>query len=166
MAPSEVLLNTARAYLNALSTIDAEGIAATTNETFHITIAPSSTGLSGHNGVSTTRQDLMHHFTGLKAVLSSMNVHIEQEWPPNEASNQVTVWTTANGEFHPHIVGDDSKEDWVFRPETLFLFTMDTTGKKIERLVEFQDSLAVQGMGQLFGKAMGRLGHPMPDKSE
>jgi hypothetical protein len=166
MAPSDVLLNTAKAYLNALSTVDGNGIAAITADSFYITMAPYSTGLTGHNGVSVDRDSLVQRYHGLKAVLSSMNVKIEKEWPPNEASNQVTIWTTANADFHPKIVGDDSKDDWVFKPETLFLFTMDESGEKIKHLFEFQDSVAVQSMNAVFGKAMEMLGHAMPGNDQ
>jgi hypothetical protein len=95
-----------------------------------------------------------------------MNVKIEKEWPPNEASNQVTIWTTANADFQPQIMGDDSKDDWVFKPETLFLFTMDESGEKIKHLFEFHDSVRVQSMNAVFGKAMERLGNVMPGNDQ
>ena len=162
MAPSDVLLSTAKAYLDALSAVDADGIAAITTESFYATLAPSSTGLSGKDGVSATRQDIIQRFAGLKAAIASMNIQIQQEWPPNEASNQVTIWTKADADFLPQIVGDDSKDDWSFKPETLFIFTMDESGKKVERVFEFQDSLAVQGMTPLFVKAMEKIGMSLP----
>jgi hypothetical protein len=166
MAPSDVLLKTAKAYLNALSTVDSNGIAAITADSFYITMAPYSTGLTGHDGVSVGRDSLVQSYHGLKAVLSSMNVKIEKEWPPNEASNQVTIWTTANADFHPQIVGADSKADWVFKPETLFLFTMDESGEKIKHLFEFQDSVAMQSMNAVFGKATEMLGHATPGNDQ
>jgi len=162
MAPSDVLLKTAKAYLNAISTVDSNSIAAITVDSFYITMAPYSTGFSGEDGVSVVRNSLVQRFHGLKAVLSSMNIKIEKEWPPNEASNQVTMWTTSNADFQPQVVGDDSKDDWVFKQEALFLFTMDESGEKIKHLFEFQDSVGVQSMNAVFGKAMERLGNAMP----
>lgn len=111
MAPSDVLLTTAKAYLNALTTVDSNGIAAVTAESFYVTIAPHSTGLTGHDGVAVNRDALLQRFAGLKTILSAMNVKIEKHWPPNEGSNQVTLWTTASADFLPQIVGDDSKDD-------------------------------------------------------
>ena len=129
-------------------------------------MAPYSTGLTGHDGVSVGRDSLVQRYHGLKAVLSSMNVKIEKEWPPNESSNQVTIWTTADADFQPQIVGDDSKDDWVFKPETLFVFTMDESGEKIKHLFEFQDSVGVQSVNAVFGKAMERLGNAMPGNDQ
>jgi predicted lipoprotein with Yx(FWY)xxD motif len=166
MAPSDILLKTAKAYLNALSTVHGNGIAAVTADSFYITMAPHSTGFSGQDGVSVVRNSLVQRYHGLKAVLSSMNVKIEKEWPPNEASNQVTIWTTADADFQPQIVGDDSKDDWVFKPETLFVFTMDESGEKIKHLFEFQDSVGVQSMSAVFGKAMERLGSAIPGNDQ
>jgi hypothetical protein len=163
MAPSDVLLKSAKAYLNALSTVDSNGLAAATSEAFHVTLGPHSTGLTEE---SISRDTLTQRFAGLKAVISSMNVKIEKEWPPNEASNQVTIWTTANADFRPEIVGDDGRDEWVFKPETVFIFTMDESGEKITHLFEFQDSLAVQNMNAVFGKAMERLGQVAPGNEQ
>lgn len=113
MAPSDVLLKTAKAYLNALSTIDGNSLAAITADPFYVTMAPYSTGFSGQDGVSVVRNSLVQRYHDLKAMLSSVNVKIEKEWPPNEASSQVSIWTTANADFQPQIVCDDSMDDWV-----------------------------------------------------
>lgn len=163
MAPSDVLIKTAKAYLNALSTVDPEGIAANTAESFYITIAPYSTGITKDDGVSVRRESLIQRFHTQRSMISSMNVKVEKEWPPNESNNQVTIWTTAKADFHPEIVGYDSKDDWIFKPEVLFIFTMDDSGEKIKHIFEFQDSLALQGMAAVFGKATKKLGHEMPD---
>ncbi|KAB5526278.1 hypothetical protein GE09DRAFT_467147 [Coniochaeta sp. 2T2.1] len=155
MAPSPTLLATARSYLHALSTISPDGIAAVTTPSFSTTVAPNSTGLTA---APVTRDSLVQRYRGLKAVLSSMNVQVEREWPLDEGNNQVIVWTTARAEFRPEIVGKDKEEDWTFNPETLFVFTMDETGEKVESLFEFQDSVALRGMDAVFGRAMERLG--------
>jgi hypothetical protein len=94
-----------------------------------------------------------------------MNVKIEKEWPPNEATNQVFLHTTASAEFLPQIVRQDDRDEWVFKPETLFVFTMNGSGEKIEHLFEFQDSVAVQSMGPVFARAMERLGHVTQSKN-
>lgn len=161
MAPSDVLLKTAKAYLNALSTVDPDGIAANTAESFYITIAPYSTDMTKDDGVSVRRESLNQRFHGQRSMISSMNIKIEKEWPPNEGSNQVTIWTTAKADFHEEIIGDDSKDDWIFKPEVLFIFTMDDSGEKVNHIFGFQDSLALQGMTAVFGKAMKKLGHEM-----
>jgi hypothetical protein len=159
MVSAATLLATAKRYLKALSTVDADEIAAVTRESFYSTLAPSSMGLTPSDGVSVTRNALVERYRGLKALISSMNVKIEKEWPPNEATNQVFLHTTASADFLPQIIGEDSKDEWSFKPETLFVFTMDESGEKIEHLFEFQDSVAVQSMGPVFARAMERLGH-------
>jgi hypothetical protein len=165
MVSGTVLLETATRYLNALSTIDGDGIAAVTCESFYSALGPSSMGLLPPNGVSVTRSALVERYHGLKALMSSMNVKIEKEWPPNEAANQVTIWTTASADFLPQIVGDDDISEWSFKPETLFIFTMNETGDKIEHVFEFQDSVAMQNMGPVMAKAMERLGQATPSKT-
>lgn len=166
MALSDVLLKTAKTYLNALSDIDANGLAAITTDSFYVTMAPNSTGLAKPDGVSVRRDSLVQQFQGLGALLSSMNVKIEKEWPPNEISKQVTILTTASADFKPQIVGNESKDDWAFKPETLFIFTMDDCGQKVKHLFEFQDSIAVQGMNTVFARAMERLGQVKPGDNQ
>jgi hypothetical protein len=165
MVSAAILLATAKQYLNALSTVDADRIAAVTCESFYSTLAPSSMGLTPPDGVSITRIALIERYRGLKALISSMNVKIEKEWPPNEATNQVFLHTTASAEFLPQIVRQDDRDEWVFKPETLFVFTMNGSGEKIEHLFEFQDSVAVQSMGPVFARAMERLGHVTQSKN-
>lgn len=154
MAPSATLLKTAKDYFNALSTLNTDALTALTTESFYITMAPNSTGLTREDGVSVLREGLLQRFQGMKAVTSCLNVKIQREWPANEASNQVTMLTTGDVDFHPHIVGDDSKDEWVFRPEVLYIFTMDESGEKVTHLFEFQDSVALKTMGPVFAKAM------------
>jgi hypothetical protein len=161
MAPSNVLLKSAKAYLDSISTIDPDALAAVTADSFYVTMGPKSTGFSTDDGVSVTRDALVERFRGLKAILLATNIDIKQEWPPNEATNQVTFWATANAEFKPEIVGDDDKEEWVWRPETIFIFTMDESGEKVKHLLEFQDTEAMKAMNVLMGKAMARLGQGM-----
>ena len=154
MAPSQTLLATARAYLNALSTISAEGIEAITTPSFTATVGPTSTGLTG---TPLTRDALVQRYQGLKSILSSMNVKIEREWPPMESSNQVIIWVTASADFLPEFLGDDSKDDWTMKPEAMFAFTMDKTGEKVDSLFEFQDNVALRDMEEIMGRAMARL---------
>lgn len=158
MAPSEILLKTAKAYLNSVSTVNPDALAAVTTETFYITMAPHSTGLSTDDGVSVTRGALLERFQMLKTIVTSTNIKIKQEWPPNEATNQVTIWANADADFAPAIVGNDSKDDWVWKPETIFIFTMDESGEKVKHVLEFQDSEEMKIMTALMGKAIGKLG--------
>lgn len=155
MAPSDVLVKTAQAYINAISTVNSDALAAITSDSFHVDMGPASTGFSGQ---PIPRDALIQRFQGLSAMISSMNIKIERIWPANEASNQVVAWTTAEATFTPAVVQDDKKEDWVFRPETVFIFEMDDSGEKVSKLFEFQDSLGVKDMNATFGRAMERLG--------
>ncbi|KAB5533575.1 hypothetical protein GE09DRAFT_364284 [Coniochaeta sp. 2T2.1] len=169
MAPSPTLLATARAYLAALSTISADGLAAITTPSFTTTVAPSPPSSSSSSTtpvVVVTRDSLIQRYRTLQLILLSMNVAVRREWPPDEGNNTVVVWTRARAEFRPEITGrrerkgeeDKEEEDWTFNPETLFVFTMDQeTGEKVESLFEFQDSVALRGMDSVFGRAMERL---------
>lgn len=82
MAPSDVLLKTARAYLNAINTIDADGIAAVTADSFYVKLSPASAGI----GEKVERAALLERFNGLKNIMSTLNITIKQEWPVNEVA--------------------------------------------------------------------------------
>ncbi|KAF7542234.1 hypothetical protein G7Z17_g11757 [Cylindrodendrum hubeiense] len=152
MVPASTLIDTATSYLKAISTVDHEALAAIITESFNVTLAPESTGLG-----TATRSDLIGRFKGLQGVVTAFGVNIKQTWP-NEATNQVIVWTFGDATFKSHIIGDDDPEEWVWKSENIFIFTMDSTGEKVEHLLEFCDSKGIEVMGKLFTKAFERLG--------
>ncbi|KAH8170150.1 hypothetical protein LIA77_10694 [Sarocladium implicatum] len=157
MAPSEVLVKTAKAYLKGLNDINADAIAAVTAPEFVVRTAPVSANIGDSTG-EVTRERLLQQYTFLTPILNTLNLTLKREWPANEAFNQVSLLYTGDFEFHTHIVGDDKKEDWQFKPEVLYIFTMDESGEKIKELFEFQDSIPIQGLQKLFEKAMGQAG--------
>lgn len=158
MAPSELLLKTAKAYLSAVDNIDSDGMLATTTDNFYVSISPASARLGDDDGRA-SRDTLIKRFQGLKHAMSSLHLNITQEWQPNEATRQVFLQATGDIEFLPSVIGDDNKDEWVFKNEVFYVFTMNESGDKVEHLLEFVDSLAVQAMPALFGKAMKKLGH-------
>jgi hypothetical protein len=159
MAPSQVLLETAKAYIKGLSDVDADAIAAVTTEDYAIQTAPTSANIGDASG-EVTRERLLQQYQFLTPILSTLNLQIKKEWPANEATNQVYLLSTGDFKFQSHIIGDDKEEDWQFKPEVLYIFTMDESGEKVKKLFEFQDSSVVKGLQKMFEKAMGRIGGP------
>lgn len=159
MAPSQILSKTAKAYIKALSDVDADAIAAVTTEDYTIQTSPTSANIGDATG-QVTREKLLQQYQFLPPVLSTLNLQVKKEWPANEATNQVSLLSTGDFKFHSRIIGDDKEEDWQFKPEVLYIFTMDESGEKVKELFEFQDSSVVRGLQKMFEKAMGRIGGP------
>ena len=88
MTPAETLLKTAKAYLNAITKVDPNALAAVTTDSFNVTIAPASCGF----GDSVTREAIIQRFNALANVVVELGVEIKQTWV-NEAADQITVWT-------------------------------------------------------------------------
>lgn len=56
-------------------------------------------------------------------------------------SNTVTIWATSEAQFREELKDDGvPAEKWAYRGEYLFILTMDETGRRIRRVVEFLDS--------------------------
>jgi hypothetical protein len=74
----------------------------------------------------------------------------------NEAGRQVTIWATGVPEFRAE-VKDGEGTGWEYVGEYIFILDVDEEGR-IERILEFLDSLATERLGGLIGRAMKNLG--------
>lgn len=81
-----------------------------------------------------------------------------KEYFESERSNAVTVWATGVPEFREDV--KDKDEDWGYQGEYIFLLSMDESGEKITRIVEFLDSKAtvekLSGLMERAGKNLER----------
>jgi hypothetical protein len=83
-----------------------------------------------------------------------------KEYIESEASNQVVVWATSKAQFREEVKDYEGMEasDWEFEGEYVLILTMDESGERIERYVEFLDSNAtVQKLLGLMGRAQENL---------
>ncbi|KAF7346471.1 hypothetical protein MSAN_01875100 [Mycena sanguinolenta] len=150
-APDELmtkLLATATTYLQVFSTLDPDVIAPIQSESYYHEFAPASANLPPPRN----REEFAEHIRHLKGVLRSFPVHAKQMWP-NPALKQVLIWADAETEFHPHVRDNEDAEEWRYRGEYMFLLTMDQSGEKIERVLEFLDSKGTDRARGLFGRA-------------
>jgi hypothetical protein len=97
----------------------------------------------------------LHHFhyplpldnAAYAEFISNMVPFIER-WPVtakeiigDEKLNRVTIWAESEAKFKDEVKDDGIDEgEWVWKGEYVFIFSMDKSGEKIERIVEFLDS--------------------------
>lgn len=74
----------------------------------------------------------------------------------DEKLNRIVVWATSEAKFREEVMDGNDEEDWVYKGEYVFIFSMDESGK-IERVVEFLDSKVAEKVMRLTGRAKENL---------
>lgn len=97
------------------------------------------------------------HLTKLRAVIERFPV-----WPKevmeDEHQNRVIIWARGQPTFRNEVRDEGlSADEWVYKGEYVFILSMDESGEKIERVVEFLDSKAVVQGRALVARARGNL---------
>ncbi|OCL04240.1 hypothetical protein AOQ84DRAFT_442220 [Glonium stellatum] len=93
------------------------------------------------------------HISRLKEIIASFPV-TTKEISEDQEKNQVIIWATAQAEFHTELKDAGiSDEEWAYKGEYVFILTMDETGQKIDRVVEFLDSKATERLRELMARA-------------
>lgn len=131
-------LETAKKYIGNFATLDTQAIDSILAENYIHQFVPASINPPG----PFDKQGLLEHHRGLAKVMTGFPV-TAKEYSESESSNQVTVWATSQALFHDELKDYDdgiSPEEWVYQGEYVFLLSMDETGEKITRTVEFLDS--------------------------
>ncbi|KAK0635432.1 hypothetical protein B0T17DRAFT_612298 [Bombardia bombarda] len=99
--------------------------------------------LSARLPASLDKQGFLQHAGNLGAILAGFPVTAKEYIESDEATNRVTVWATSKAVFRDDAKdGDGEDKDWEFSGEYVLLLTMDETGERITRIVEFLDSKA------------------------
>ena len=126
------------------------------------TMAPTSLNMP----VNMTNNQFATHLSSLRKVIATFPV-IAKEIFTSEGSNVVTVWATSEAFFKDEAKkdsdGDDGgmkAEDWEYRGEYVFILTLNVEGDglRIERVVEFLDSVKVVGVRGLIERAKRNVG--------
>lgn len=147
---SSTLRSTAQSYLTTLSTFDAQALRPLQSENYFHEFAPAST-----NYGTRTLDQFATHITALKQVLHGFQPEVKNLWV-NESLKQVTIWGTAVVIWKDEKVKDN--KEWEYKGEYIFVLSMDESGKKVERVLEFLDSKDLERFGALIVKARVNAG--------
>lgn len=78
----------------------------------------------------------------------------------DDEQNRVIIWALGEAHFKEEVRDNGlTDEEWLYKGEYMFIFTMDKSGEKIERVVEFLDSKAAENGRSLIRRAMNNLQH-------
>lgn len=150
--PSQRLL-TAQQFISYFTTLDNAILEPLLTESYHHQFAPAALNPPG----PFDRTGFLTHLGGLKDIMSGFPV-FAKEYIESESTNQVVVWATSKAQFREEVKDDGIPEnEWEFGGEYVFMLTMDESGEKIVRCVEFLDSLATKRLLELAARARGNL---------
>jgi len=130
------LLETAKKYIEHFAALDTQLLESVLAENHTHQFAPASLNLYG----PFDKQGMLEHNEDLRSILTGFPV-TAKEYIVSEGSNQVTVWATSQTHFRNDVKDEGiATDEWVYEGEYIFLFSMDKTGEKITRTIEFLDS--------------------------
>ncbi|KAH8893941.1 hypothetical protein GQ53DRAFT_745349 [Thozetella sp. PMI_491] len=142
-------MKTAKKYIKHFETLDIPLLKVLLSDDFAQEFAPASINPPG----PFDKQGFLKHHEHLLDVMTGFPV-TGKEYIESESSNQVIVWATAQAEFRDDVRDGEPAEYWGYHGEYIFIITLDETGEKIVRIVEFLDSKAtVEGLMALMQKA-------------
>ncbi|KAI9688714.1 MAG: hypothetical protein M1822_001071 [Bathelium mastoideum] len=131
-------LETARRFIGMFETLDTHTLDSILAEKHVHEFAPASLG----TGTPYDKQGMIEHIDRLHDILDGFPV-FAKEYVESEDSNRVTVWATSRTIFRDDARDDEiSPDEWAYEGEYIFIFSMNETGDKIVRTVEFLDSKA------------------------
>ena len=132
------LHQTAKQFLDQFGTLDVQALESILADNYYHEFAPASINPPG----PFDRPGFLNHHGTIRDIMIGFPV-AAKEYIVSEASRQVTVWATAETVFRDEAKdGEVSEEEWRFKGEYVFMFTMDESGEKITRTIEFLDSKA------------------------
>lgn len=74
----------------------------------------------------------------------------------DEKQNRVVVWATGKPMWKEEVM-DGDKKDWEIEGEYMFILSMNESGEKLERVVEFLDSKRTEELRVLAARAAKNL---------
>jgi len=131
-------LETAKKFIGHFASFDRQTLDTILAEDYIHHFAPSSLTPFGPY----TKQGFLEHHGRMLIVMSGFPV-TAKGYIESESSNEVVVWATSQANFRDEVKDDGiPKKDWMYEGEYVFILSMDRTGEKIVRVVEFLDSKA------------------------
>ncbi|KAE8450082.1 hypothetical protein EG329_006863 [Mollisiaceae sp. DMI_Dod_QoI] len=147
--------STALAFISAFEYLDIPTHMSLRTPTCTQIFAPSSI----HQPPPLTNSDFSVHLSKLKSIISHFPV-----WPKeiieDERENRVVIWATSEATFKDEVRDEGlSEAEWGYKGEYVFMLTLDESGERIEKVVEFLDSKAAERARGLVRRALGNLEH-------
>jgi hypothetical protein len=150
--PSQRLV-TAQKFISYFASFDNAILEPLLADHYHHQFAPATLNPPG----PFDKNGFLAHLDGLRDVMCAFPV-FPREYIESQDSNQVVVWATSKTQFWDEVKDDGISEDeWEFGGEYVFMFTMDESGEKVVRCVEFLDSLATKSLFELVARAKRNL---------
>ncbi|KAE9366346.1 hypothetical protein N431DRAFT_351433 [Stipitochalara longipes BDJ] len=143
-------MSVALKYMQAANEMDISTIMAlrTPNCTHHF--HPSSLGTRPPIDNTTYEANLLR----FKDIISSFPMVIK-ETLEDEKKNQIMIWAEGGQSWFPEAKDPGlSEEEWNFTREYIFIVSLDESGDKIEKMVEFLDTKATEQLRLLLARAM------------
>lgn len=155
MAPSSTLVAAATAYFDALSSVDSERIASTFSPDYKHTLAPTNFFSGIGINAPLDGQAFSQGAPVQLGIFSDISFKIKESWP-NEATNVVTAWVAAQGTLRDQFVDAEIGTTADYYREYVFILTVGEDGK-IEKALEFVDTLSLKTVGAAQAKAASRI---------
>ncbi|KAJ5223041.1 uncharacterized protein N7469_009281 [Penicillium citrinum] len=144
---------TALSYLEGFKTLSPDVFLAFLAPTAIHRFAPTS--FSPPKPMSTTA--FGNHLIKLQEVLEGFPVSPKEIFDSDE-KGQVTIWATSQARFKEKCKDDGlSEEEWAYKGEYIFIFTLDENRERIVDIVEFLDSKATERLRGLIARARKNL---------
>ena len=142
-------IETAKIFLEGFADLsESRHLSVRSDDCTHI-FAPSSLNLPPPKDNTTFATHLAH----LREVMVGFPV-TPKEMIDSANENTVTVWATSEVKFHVELMDDGlSAAEWAYRGEYIFILTMDPSGRRIQRIVEFLDSKGTERLLGLVARA-------------
>ena len=135
--------DTAMAFIGDFATLDVATMLSRRTDDCTQTFLPASIAPPAKDNVA-----FGEHISRLRDVMQKFPV-TAKEVMEDEAKNMVIVHATSQAHFHEEFKDDEiSSEEWMYRGEYIFMLTMNESGDKVRKVVEFLDS---KGTERLFG---------------
>lgn len=135
MATDSPRLRTAKSYIAFFATLDITLLSSllSDDDDFEHIMAPSSLAIP-----PLSKPQFLAHSSGLRKIMSGFPV-FAKEYIESESENSVVVWATSRTDFREEVKQEE--EGWEYEGEYVFVLKMDTSGRKIVKVVEMLDSL-------------------------
>ncbi|KAL4919210.1 hypothetical protein BDW62DRAFT_200090 [Aspergillus aurantiobrunneus] len=150
--PSQRIL-TAQRFISYFASLDKSIFEPLLAEDYYHEFVPAALHLPG----PFDRAGFLAHTSGLNKLMTGFSV-FAKEYTESDTGNQVVVWATSKTQFREEVKDDGiAREEWEHGGEYVFMFTMDESGEKVVKTIEFLDSAATMKLLLLVKRARENL---------